>query len=116
MYGSHLFHIYFNGDGKRKPAGADLDWGTPPRFKLKFEKLGGECFYGSIQYIQIYVLITFLDPAMARAMEGRWREGTEAVGELQFRSFFYTSNDVDCINFLKIKCDETETRWQDIEM
>lgn len=116
LYGSHLFHIYFDGDGKRKPADADLDWGIPPRLKLNFESVGEEVLYQGTRYVQIYVLITFLDPAMARAMEGRWREGTETVGALQFRSFFYTSNIENCINFLKIKCSETETRWQGIDI
>ena len=112
LYGSHLFHIYFDGDGKRKPAGADFDWGRPHRFKLEFESLGDERLYQGIKYFQINVLITFLDPAMTKAMEGRWREGTKAVGELQFRSAFYTSNTENCIKYLKIKSDETETRWQ----
>jgi hypothetical protein len=111
LFGSNLFHKYFDGDGKRKPNGADFDWGTKPKFKLEFDSQGPEQIYLGTRYFLIRVLVTFQDPIMARVMEGRWREGTESIGDLQFRSFFYTSNLENCIKFIAIKKSETELRW-----
>lgn len=84
ILGSHLFHIYFDGDGKRRPAGANLDWGIPPSFKLEYESTGDAHKYLGTRYFRINVLITFDDPHKARAMEGHWREGTQAVVTCSF--------------------------------
>jgi hypothetical protein len=115
LFGCHLFHRHFDGDGKRKPIGANLDWGIEPKFKLEFESVGPDHFYLGTIYFQIYVLITYQNPYMAKAMEGRWREGTKSVGDLQFCSFFFTSNVENCIRYIKIKTEETELRWGEVE-
>lgn len=112
IYGSHLFHSYFDGDGKRRPEGADWSWGIPPRLQVKFESVGDECIVGETRYTRIIVRIVFTDPEVARAMDGRWREGYEVLGDLSFRSFFYSSNPTRVQDFLKLKCDETDARWR----
>lgn len=114
ILGEHLFHTYFDGDGKRRPVGTDLDWGRPPRFKMEYESTGPSHLCQGTAYFMIRVLITFNDPAMARAMEGRWREGTTAHGDLQFRSYFYTRNVENCKKYLALKQRETENRWAEL--
>ena len=111
LFGSHLFHTYFDGDGKRKPAGANIGWRIEPRFKLEFDSTGPEIMYLGTRYLEIRVLITFQNPIMARVMEGRWREGTLSIGDLQFHSFFYTLNPESCIKYIAIEKSETEHRW-----
>jgi hypothetical protein len=46
-------------------------------------------------------------------MEGHWHEGTEAVGDLQFRSYFYSTNVENCKKYVALKKRETEIRWGD---
>jgi hypothetical protein len=36
LFASHRFHVYFDGDGKRRPRGATLDWGKPPELWIDF--------------------------------------------------------------------------------
>ena len=86
-------------------------WGRPPRFKIEYESTGPSLMCQGMTYFMIRVLLTFNDPAMARAMEGRWREGTTAHGDLRFRSYFYTRNVEDCKKYLALKQGETEDRW-----
>ena len=45
-------------------------------------------------------------------MDGRWRDGTEAVDELTVRTYFYTQNVEATVKFLDIKTFETERRWR----
>ena len=111
IFGSHLFHNYFDGDGKRRPPPSHAGWGTPPRLKIEYESTGNSHMYQSIRYYLINVLVTFEDPEMARAMDGRWREGSSAVGDLQFRTHFYTGDAERAQNFLALKLKETEARW-----
>jgi uncharacterized protein (DUF1330 family) len=115
ILGSHLFHTYFNGDGNRRPTGANLDWGRPPRFKIEFDAVDSNIMYAGTRYHKIYVFLTFLQPDMARALERRLREGTQAIGDLQFRSFFYTTNVENCVNYIALKKRETEMRWGEME-
>jgi len=115
ILGSHLFHKYFDGDGKRRPAGSSLDWGTPPRFKIQFHEIGNSFLYQGTRYYQVFVKCEFQDPSMARAMEGRWREETRTIGDLTFLTFFYTSNIENCKKYLELKQRETEIRWGDDE-
>jgi hypothetical protein len=118
IYGSHLFHHYFDGDGKRRPPEKHLDWGTPPRFKIEYESTGPDHMYQGVRYYRIYVKLTFQDPEMARALEGRLREGTTVGREgedrdLCFHTFFYTTNVDNCKLYLTLKQQEAEIRWAD---
>ena len=113
IFGSHLFHNYFDGDGKRRPEGEHANWGTPPRLKIQYESTGNNFLYLGVRYYAIHVLITFSDPEMARAMDGRWREGSSTDGDLKFRSFFYSSSAVDTKKYLDWKLQEVELRWRD---
>ena len=82
ILGCHLFHLYFDGDGKRRPPGSSLDWGITPRFQIQFHQAGNNLLYQGARYYQVFV------NCMAGAMEGRWREETQAIGDLTFRTFF----------------------------
>ena len=88
-----------------------MDWGIPPRFKIQFHEIGNNLLYQGTRYYQVFVYCEFQDPSMARAMEGRWREETQVIGDLTFRTFFYTTNIENCKKYLAIKQKETETRW-----
>jgi uncharacterized protein (DUF1330 family) len=116
IFGSFLFHLYFDGDGKRRPPEANLDWGIPPRFKIEFDQLDGEELYLGTIYYKIYVRMTFQDPNIAQAMAGHWREGTQSIGDLQFRSFFYTKNVEICMKYISLKKYETELRWGELDL
>lgn len=116
IYGSHLFHAFFDGDGKRRREDRPLDWGTPPRFKIEYESTGPDHMFQGVRYYMMYVKLTFQDPAMARSLEGLLREGTTIGREgedrdLCFHSYFYTTNAENCKRYLDIKQKETETRW-----
>lgn len=114
IFGEHLFHTYFDGDGKRRPSGASLDWGRPPRFKMEFESVGPELQYNGTRYFRINVVMYFPDPNMAKEMEWRWREGTffENWGDGQkVHSFFYATNAEKCRQYIDIRQQETERRW-----
>ena len=86
IYGSHLFHAYFDGDGKRRPNGANLDWGIPPRLLIEYDSTRRDHLESGVRYYQIFVRILFMDPGMAKAMDGRWREGTAVLSDLVFKS------------------------------
>jgi hypothetical protein len=113
IYGSHLFHHFLDGDGKRRPSDAHSSWGTPPYFKIQYDSTGDGHMRNGTVYRLINVVVTFQDPEIARAMEGRWREGTATLDQLSFRTFFYTTNVANAIEYLGCKQKETETRWQD---
>ena len=110
---SHLFHTYFDGDGKRRPAEAHASWGTAPRLMVQYESTGPDHMFQGVRYYMMNVLVSFEDPEIARAMDGRWREGTTADGDLSFHTHFFTTNVDNAKKYLAIKKKETETRWKD---
>ena len=57
--------------------------------------------------------MTFQDPQMARIMDGKWRDGTESIGDLKFRSYFYTTNVDNVRKYIDLKL-ESKTRWRQI--
>jgi hypothetical protein len=111
LYGSSLFHTYFDGDGKRRPAGAHSTWGTPPRLKIQYNETGPDHMFQGVRYHMIHVVVTFDDPEVARAMDGRWREGYTVIDDLSFGTHFYTTNVANTIRYLAYKQKETEDRW-----
>jgi hypothetical protein len=111
IFGSHLFHHYFDGDGKRRPDGADVSWGTPPQLKIEYFATGPDHLYEGVRYYMIRVVLTFNDPEIARIMEGRWREGTTVINDFQFLGYFFTTNVEECKSYLDFKTLETEKRW-----
>jgi len=111
LYGSHLFHNYFDGDGKRRPAYAHPSWGVPPRLKIQYDETGPDHMFQGVRYHLIQVVVTFDDPEVARAMDGRWREGSSVIDDLSFRTHFYTTNVANAIRYLSLKQKETEDRW-----
>ena len=54
-------------------------------------------------------------PMYVYGIDGHWREGTQAVGELQFRSFFYATNVENCQKYISLKKKEVELRWSEEE-
>jgi hypothetical protein len=66
-----------------------------------------------MQYFLINVLVVFEDPEIARAMEGRWREGSSVVDDLTFRSYFFSTNENKVKSYLALKLQETEDRWKE---
>jgi hypothetical protein len=114
LIGEHLFRVYFDGDGRKRPRGVSFDWGRPPRFKMEFESVGPEKMCEGTTYVRINVALSFPDPNMAKEMEWRWREGTsfENWGDGQkVHSFFYTTNVEQCRRYIEIRQQETERRW-----
>lgn len=56
-----------------------------------------------VSYHEVFVLITFRFPAVANFMRGRWKTGTEVVGENRFRSSFFTTNAKSVQKYLHYK-------------
>lgn len=113
IYESHLFHKFFDGDGKRRPDHAHITWGDSPKLMLQYDATGSYHIFQGVRYHMIFVLIIFEEAEVARGMAGRWREGTTVVDDLTFRSFFYTTNVDRAIQYLAIKQNETEVRWSE---
>ena len=112
IFGSHLFHDYFDGDGKRPPLEASLDWGTAPELILEFVEAGNEQTFGGKKYSKVRVNVKFRHQDVAKAMDGRWRDGSTTESELETGSYFYTQNVVAVEKYLKIKAFETRRRWK----
>lgn len=112
LFGSHLFHGYFDGDGKRPPLEADPYWGVPPELALKFIEVGSIQAFDRQQWSMIIVHAIFRDSEVARAMDGRWRDGSEIVDELVVRTYFYSQDPEATVRYLKVKYYETEKRWR----
>lgn len=113
IYGSHLFHIYFDGDGKTPPLDSSPHWGRCPELALEFMSID-EVPYNTqgTQYRRVNVRVIFRDPAIARAMDHKWRDGTQMEGELSMISYFYTTDSDAVEKYLRIKYFETSRRWQ----
>lgn len=112
LFGTHMFHSYFDGDGKRRPPDADLSWGDPPHLKLVFDSVGASEMYRGVEYFMIYVLIRFQDPEVARCMDNRWREGYSIIDDLTVKCYFYSTDVEKAKSFLALKQLETEERWR----
>jgi len=113
IYESHLFHKFFDGDGKRRAAHAPINWGDSPKLMVKYDATGSSHMFQGVRYHMIFVLIIFEEVEVARGMAGRWREGTTVVDDLTFRTFFYTTNIDRAIQYLAIKQKETEVLWSE---
>lgn len=111
LFASSLFHNYFDGDGKRPKAGADPGWGIPPELALKFIEVGSTQTFDRQQYTKIIVHVIFREIEVARAMDGRWRDGSENIDELTVCTYFYSQNPTATVKYLKIKYWETKRRW-----
>ena len=112
LWGSHLFHSYFDGDGKRRPRGASLDWGKPPELWINYinAKANATVFDGE-SYHKVFVEIMFRDSSVADSMRGHWKDGTEDIGDIGFRSSFYSTNALKVEKYLNLKKQETRIRW-----
>ena len=112
IFGSHLFHTYFDGDGKRRPKGKPATWGRSPELWIETLSHGNrEMFNGNV-YFKINVRIHFRDPEMARAMQWCFRPGTVTDGDTSFTTYFYSSHPGNTIKYLGLKKAETQHRWK----
>ena len=108
IFGSHIFHRYLDGDGRRLPK----DKGVPPELCLNFLSSGEKEFCSGVEYVRIDLEVEFRDPERARVMEGRWRDGTKILGELKFKCFFYSKDASRVKKYIDIKRKETLQRWE----
>lgn len=116
IYGSDLFHKYFDGDGKRRPRGRSYNWGTQPEMIIHLPEepisdYSSVQVVNGVQYRRINVLITFRDSRGANSMRGRWRDGTKYLSDCRVDTHFYTVDSVKTMEFLRIKRLETIHRW-----
>lgn len=112
LFESHLFHIYFDGDGKRRPKGSNLDWGRSPELWLEYDgHTPNASVLSGVSYHEVFVLITFRDSDVADSMRGKWKTGTEEVGDNGFRSSFFTTDVASVQRYLQYKKRETRIRW-----
>ena len=112
LFESHLFHNYFDGDGKRRPRGSNLDWGRPPELWLDYiDHSQDPSVMLGVSYFEVFVLITFRDSDVADSMRGKWKTGTQDVSDNAFRSSFYTTNVANVQKYLQYKKHETRIRW-----
>lgn len=114
LFGSAIFHSYFDGDSKRPPPHSSIDWGTPPEIAIKFvDASDTPIMYDGNPFYSINVHIIFRDVHIAMAMEPRWREGTSRTeDELVYSSFFYACNRERVKKYLDVKLKETLYRWR----
>jgi hypothetical protein len=112
LYESHRFHGYFDGDGKRRPRGVNLDWGIPPELWIDYvEAVPNVTTVGGVRYHEVFVNIMFREADVADSMRGLWKDGTEDIGDNGFRSSFFTTNAVKAKKYLELKKRETRIRW-----
>jgi hypothetical protein len=112
LYESHRFHGYFDGDGKRRHQGANLDWGIPPELWIDFERaVPNATVVDGVSYHEVFVSIMFRDSDVADSMRGLWKDGTEDIGDNGFRSSFFATNAVKARKYLELKKRETRIRW-----
>jgi hypothetical protein len=112
LYESHLFHTYFDGDGKRRPRGASLDWGKPPELWIDYLRAEANAtVVQGISYHKVFVNIIFRDSEVAESMRGKWKDGTEDYGDNGFTTSFFTTNALRVEKYLKLKKRETRIRW-----
>jgi hypothetical protein len=114
IYGSSIFHAYFDGDSKRPPLHSSIDWGTPPELAIEFVSASDTPYvYNGNPFYSIKVNIIFRSVDIAMAMEHRWREGTSKTeDELVYSSFFYANNVANVKKYLSIKMNEAKYRWR----
>ena len=111
LFGSNLFHTYFDGDGKIPPPEANIDWGTPPNLLVEFVEARNELQIAGKTYVKIFVKVIFRDPLCAKAMDTKWREGYTVESELITCTHFYAQN-VDTVKAcLRRRAFETRRRW-----
>ena len=113
IWGSSCFHMYFDGDGKRRPVGEDVSWGTPPSFSIQFDIVGESLVYLNETFHKVFVFLKFLDDEKARTLSARMRDGSSVIDNLTLRSFFFTTNIENCQKYLALKQQEAELRWAD---
>lgn len=112
LFESHRFHSYFDGDGKRRPRGSNLDWGTPPVLWIDYvDVVPNATVVNGVVYHEVIVAIMFRDSEDADTMRGLWKDGTEDIGDIGFRSSFFTTNAVKAKKYLDLKKRETRIRW-----
>jgi hypothetical protein len=112
LFESHRFHGYFDGDGKRRHQGANLDWGIPPELWIDFERaVPNATVVDGVSYHEVFVSIMFRDSDVADSMRGLWKDGTEDIGDNGFRSSFFATNAVKARKYLELKKRETRIRW-----
>jgi len=112
LYESHRFHGYFDGDGQRRPRGACLDWGKPPELWIDFVSASSHTIVvEGIRYYEVFVSIMFRFEEEANSMRGLWKDGTEDIGDIGFRSSFFTTNVTKAKKYLELKKRETRIRW-----
>lgn len=112
LFESHLFHTYFDGDGKRRPRGSNLDWGRPPELWLEYvrDERNATVLSGA-SYHEVFVLVSFRFSDVADTMRGKWKDGTEEVSDNTFRTSFFTTNVASVKKYLQYKKRETQIRW-----
>jgi hypothetical protein len=112
LFASHRFHSYFDGDGKRRPRGTNLDWGIPPELWIDYDHaVPNATVVGGVRYHEVFVNIMFREADVAESMRGLWKDGTEDIGDCGFRSSFFTTNAVKAKKYLELKKRETRIRW-----
>lgn len=108
LYESHRFHGYFDGDGRRRPRGANLDWGMWIDYD---HAIPNATVVDGVSYHEILVNIMFREVEEANSMRGLWKDGTEDIGDNGFRSSFFTTNALKTKKYLELKKRETRIRW-----
>lgn len=112
LYESHRFHTYFDGDGKRRPKGANLDWGKSPELWIDYvDAVPNATVVNGVQYHEVIVNIMFREVEEADSMRGLWKDGTQDIGDTGFRTSFYSTNAVKAKKYLELKKRETRIRW-----
>jgi hypothetical protein len=112
LFESHRFHGYFDGDGKRRPQGASLDWGNPPELWIDFVRAEPRAtVVDGVTYHKVFVNIMFRDVLEADSMRGLWKDGTEDINDIGFHTSFFTTNATKAKKYLELKKRETRIRW-----
>lgn len=118
VHASHLFHEYFDGDGRRKPPNADPTWGRAPKCLVRFDvaAMNDPVVHAGMNFYRVFVLIEFFDSAMAKWMEHQFREGSEWLDERTVRTFCHVTDPVAAEMFFSLKFLETSLRVNAISL
>jgi hypothetical protein len=114
IFADHLFHFYFDGDGKIPTEAQSSDFGDPPQLLVEFESLGPtEAYNGTVfQVVNVIIRFAFVKCAVDLLRTCPFREGYSELSDGVYKTFFYSPCAERTITYLGYKREMTIARWR----